>query len=87
VNVATKSGSNQLHGAAWEYLRNSSLDSRNPFFSAVQPLRQNQLGANVGGPVLLPHYDGRNRTFFFGSYEGLRNHTPMQTLGLIPNTW
>lgn len=84
VNVVTKSGTNHLHGAGWEYLRNSTFDSRDPFFPTVQPLRQNQFGANVGGPVLLPHYNGRDRTFFFGSYEGFRNHTPSQTVALIP---
>ena len=55
VNVVTKSGTNAFHGTAWEYLRNSVFDARNPFFSAVNPLRQNQFGANGGGPVLLPH--------------------------------
>ena len=84
VNVVTKSGTNALHGAAWDYLRNSVFDARNPFFPTVNALRQNQFGFNVGGPVRLPRYDGRNRTFFFASYEGFRNSTPGQTLGRIP---
>ena len=84
VNVATKAGANSLHGAAWEYLRNSVFDARDPFFAMVNSLRQNQFGANGGGPVLLPHYDGRNQTFFFVSYEGFRNSTPSQTLGRVP---
>jgi hypothetical protein len=84
VNVVTKSGTNEFHGTAWEYLRNSVFDARNPFFPAVNALRQNQYGGNFGGPVLLPRYNGRNRTFFFGSYEGFRNSTPSQTLGRIP---
>ncbi|MGH9402231.1 MAG: TonB-dependent receptor [Terriglobia bacterium] len=84
VNVVTKSGTNHLHGVGWEYLRDSAFDARDPFFPNVQALRQNQFGANVGGPVLLPHYNGRNRTFFFGSYEGFRNHAPSQTLALVP---
>ena len=84
INVVTKSGSNEFHGAAWEYLRNSVFDARNPFFATVNPLRQNQFGANGGGPVLLPRYNGRNRTFFFASYEGFRNSTPSQTLGRVP---
>jgi hypothetical protein len=50
----------------------------------VNPLRQNQFGAHGGGPVLLPHYDGRNKTFFFVSYEGFRNNTPSQMLGRVP---
>jgi len=84
VNVVTKAGTNQFHGTAWEYLRNSVFDARNPFFASVNPLRQNQFGANGGGPVLLPRYNGRNRTFFFVSYEGFRNSTPSQTLGRVP---
>ncbi len=79
VNVVTKSGANAVHGAGWDFLRNSSLDARNPFFATVNPLRQNQFGANVGGPVILPHYDGRNKTFFFGSYEGGRQHSASVT--------
>ena len=84
VNVVTKSGTNAFHGAAWEYLRNSDFDARNPFFTTLNPLHQNQFGVNGGGPVLLPHYNGRNRTFFFASYEGFRNSTPSQTLGRVP---
>jgi Carboxypeptidase regulatory-like domain len=86
VNVVTKSGANQYHGAAWEYLRNSDFDARNPFFSSVTALRQNQFGANGGGPVILPRYNGRNRTFFFVSYEGFRNRTPSQVLDTIPTS-
>jgi outer membrane receptor protein involved in Fe transport len=84
VNVVTKSGTNAVHGAGWEFLRNSGLDARNPFFTTVNPLRQNQFGANIGGPVVLPHYDGRNRTFFFASYEGGRQHAASQALYLVP---
>ena len=86
VNVVTKSGTNTFHGTAWEYLRNSDFDARNTFFATVNPQRQNQFGGNGGGPVLLPHYNGRNRTFFFGSYEGFRNSTPSQTLGRVPTS-
>ncbi len=84
INVVTKSGTNEFHGAGWEFLRNSGMDARNPFFANVNPLRQNQFGANIGGPVLLPHYNGRNRTFFFGSYEGLRQHSASQRLYAVP---
>jgi len=76
INVVTKAGTNQFNGTAWEFLRNSALDSRNPFLSSVTALHQNQFGANIGGPVLLPHYNGRNKTFFFVSYEQYH-----QTLG------
>jgi hypothetical protein len=84
VNVVTRSGTNSLHGALWEYVRNSAFDARNPFFTTVNALRQNQFGFNAGGPVRLPHYNGRNRTFFFGSYEGFRRSAPGQILGRIP---
>lgn len=70
--AVTKSGTNELHGSLWEFLRNDALNARN-FFSAGKPfLRQNQFGGSVAGPVILPHYNGRNRTFIFGSYQGLR---------------
>jgi hypothetical protein len=66
VNVITKSGSNQFHGSAWNFLRNDALDARN-FFSTSKPsLRQNQYGGTLGGPI---HKD---RTFVFGYFEGLR---------------
>ena len=84
VNVVTKSGTNEFHGAAWEYVRNSAFDARNPFFATVTALRQNQFGANGGGPVILPKYNGKNRTFFFLSYEGFRNRTPSQVLDTVP---
>jgi Carboxypeptidase regulatory-like domain/TonB dependent receptor-like, beta-barrel len=84
VNVVTKSGTNQFHGTLWDYLRNQKLDSRNPFFSSRNPLRQNQFGADVGGPVILPHYNGRNKTFFFASFEGLRRNEAAQRLFKVP---
>jgi carboxypeptidase family protein len=84
VNIVTKSGTNQFHGAAFEFLRNSAMDS-NGFFSNANriPLasfKRNQFGAALGGPVLLPRYNGKNRTFFFVSWEDLRQ------LGGIPFT-
>src|ERR1022692_3193019 len=73
INVVTKSGTNQLHGTAWEFLRNNDFDARNTFFSSVTPYRQNQFGVAAGGPVWFPKiYNGRNKTFFFGAYEGQR---------------
>ncbi len=75
VNLVTKSGTNQFHGDAWEYVRNDAMDAANYFNPVKIPLQQNQFGATVGGPVLLPHYNGRNKTFFYGSYEGFRRST------------
>jgi len=73
VSVVTKSGTNTLHGSVWEFLRNSAFDARNYFLTKVNPLRQNQFGVAVGGPVMIPHfYNGRNKTFFFFDYEGFR---------------
>ncbi|MEO8128294.1 MAG: carboxypeptidase-like regulatory domain-containing protein, partial [Bryobacteraceae bacterium] len=73
ITMVTKSGTNEFHGTAWEFLRNDAFDARNTFASSNPKLRQNQFGFAGGGPVLIPHvYNGRNRTFFFGSYEGTR---------------
>ncbi len=70
INVLTQSGSNQWHGAAWEFLRNNRLDAR-PFNLTTSPdvpeFRRNQFGALIGGPVL------KNKLFGFFAYEGLRN--------------
>ncbi len=76
VNVVTKSGTNELHGSAWDYLRNTAFDARNYFLPASQSkpfFHQNQFGGAIGGPVIIPKlYDGRNKTFFFGAYQGWR---------------
>jgi len=75
INVATKSGTTQYHGAAWEFLRNTVFDARNPFLPKVTPFEQNQFGAAFGGPVWIPKHSGEPKTFFYLSYEGFRNHT------------
>ncbi len=69
VNIATRSGTNDLHGEAFEFLRHQSLDARNFFNAASQkqsPFKRNQFGANLGGPL------AKNKAFFFVTYEGLR---------------
>ena len=73
INVTTRSGTNQLHGSAYEFLRNTKLNAR-PFFNPVRGQNnQNQYGANVGGPVLVPKvYNGKDRTFFFFGFESSR---------------
>lgn len=84
VNVVTKSGTDQYHLAAWEYMRNTILDAKN-YFSGLPKLVQNQFGFNGGGPVRIPHlYDGRHKTFFFGSYEGFRKAQPAGTFYNVP---
>ena len=83
VNIATSSGSNDYHGEFFEFFRNSALDARNFFERTTKPapFHRNQFGFNLGGPVNLPRfgeggspfgYKGKNKTFFFFSYEGLR---------------
>ena len=88
VNVVTKTGTNSLHGAAWEYLRNTVFDARNYFLPVGQAkpaYHQNQFGGSVGGPVLIPKlYNGRNKTFFFGAYQGFRYSKPSDTDLLVP---
>jgi len=73
ITTVSKSGSNSLHGGAFENLENSDLNARNPFSSSVSLVKMNNFGVYVGGPVNLPHlYHGKDKTFFFGSYEALR---------------
>ena len=79
INLRTKSGTNSIHGRAWSIHRNAALNARN-FFAAVTPPQVfNQFGANIGGPVL------KNRTFYFGSYEGTR-HATGRALGFLVET-
>ena len=73
VSVVTKSGTNHYHGALWEFLRNYDMDATGYFNVGKPPLKQNQYGASVGGPVSIPHlYNGKNRTFFYAAWEGYR---------------
>lgn len=70
VNAVTRSGTNQFHGTAFNFLRNYKMNARN-FFSGRDALKRNQYGGTIGGPVMLPGlYDGKNKTFFFFSYQG-----------------
>lgn len=75
VNLTTKSGSNQLHGTAWEFNRNDALTALNGFqprTAGAKPprLNRNQYGLNIGGPVLVPGlYNGKDKTFFFFNWE------------------
>ena len=77
VNVVTKSGTNQLHGSGFEFLRNTALDAKNFFDPNVETYRQNQFGGTVGGPLL------KNRVFFFADYQGTRTTEGIST-GKIP---
>ena len=93
VSVSTKSGTNQFHGSAFEFLRNSYLDARNYFnapflkgiYQPVPPFRRNQFGASFGGPVVLPRvYNGHDRTFFFVDYYGLREFKGLTFVNSVP---
>ena len=77
VNVSTKGGTNEYHGAVFEFLRNSSLDARPYAFTSEvpekSPFKWNQYGFTLGGPVQIPKlFDGKNRLFFMSNYEGFR---------------
>jgi Carboxypeptidase regulatory-like domain len=87
VNVSLRSGTNQLHGTAFEFLRNQDLDARNFFnTTGVRPaVKQNQFGFTLGGPIVIPHvYNGKNRTFIFGDYEGTRVRRAQTFNNLVP---
>jgi hypothetical protein len=86
ISIVTRSGTNQFHGTAFDYLRNDALDASNWFngFVNVPPLpkaeeRQNDFGGTLGGAII------KNRTFFFFSYEGLRLRLPMTSLSVVPD--
>jgi len=89
LNVTIKSGTNELHGTAYEFLRNSDLDANNFFNNAngapIAPFKQNQFGFSIGAPVLIPKvYNGKNRTFFFFDYQGTRIRTGQTFLATVP---
>ncbi len=81
VQMVSKSGTNQFHGSAFEFLRNNVLDARNFFATTVPPFKRNEFGGTFGGPIK------KNKTFFFGEYAGLRqrlgepNIVPVPTAG------
>jgi Carboxypeptidase regulatory-like domain/TonB dependent receptor len=89
INLSTKSGTNGLHGEAYEYLRNKVLDANDFFLNKAgqkrPPFTQNQFGANAGGPLVIPHaYDGRDKTFWFFSWEGFRLRTGTAFTTTVP---
>ena len=81
VNAVTRTGTNAYHGTVYEFFRNSALDARNPFdqVGKVAPLRRNQFGASIGGPII------HDRTFIFGDYEGLRWFNSTNTSSTVPS--
>jgi hypothetical protein len=79
ISVVTKSGSNEFHGALFEYLRNDRLDARNFFDADKSPLKLNQFGGSLGGPIR------RDRTFFFASVEALKQRAGVNLLATVPS--
>ena len=74
ISFASKSGTNEVHGSAYDFIRNDYVDARGFFAPTKGVYRQNDFGGSLGGPVWIPKlYNGRNRTFFFVAYEGFRN--------------
>ena len=90
-SLLSRSGTNIVHGSAYDYLRNNFFDANdwfNDYYGVPQPaLRQNDFGGSLGGPIWIPHlYDGRDRSFFFVAYEGLRLTLPTAaTIQYVPD--
>ncbi|MGH9944983.1 MAG: carboxypeptidase regulatory-like domain-containing protein, partial [Pyrinomonadaceae bacterium] len=97
VSIVTRSGTNDFHGSVFEYLRNDALDANDWFNNSRRlpkpPLRQNDFGGVLGGPLYLPRFgeggptfnSGKNRSFFFFSYEGLRLLQPQTLITPLPS--
>ncbi len=80
INIVTASGSNQLHGNAYEFLRNSALDARNYFdHGPIPPFERNMFGGSLGGPIK------KDKTFLFANYEGFRQKLGLSDLTLVPD--
>jgi len=81
VTIITQSGSNDWHGTAFEFLRNSDLDARNFFDHAIPHFARNQFGGSLGGPIQ------KDRTFLFGNYEGFQQHLGLTDVTLVPDNY
>jgi len=80
VNAITRSGTNQIHGSGYEFLRNSKLDALNYFdVGKIPPFKRNQFGGTIGGPIVKDH------TFFFADYEGIRQSKGISALTFVPS--
>jgi hypothetical protein len=84
-NMITKSGTNQIHGSAYEFLRNSDINARSYFQPTLPLLQYNDFGFTVGGPAYIPKvYNGRNKTFFFANIDWTWQNTAVQFLQILP---
>ncbi len=79
TNIITRSGTNRYHGALWEFLRNDVFDATNYFGTTTEPLKQNQFGGTIGGPIR------KDRSFFFGYFEGFRNRQGETDSSTVPS--
>lgn len=79
TNIITRSGTNEYHGTVWDFFRNNAMDAKSFFADSVEPLHRNQFGGVFGGPVK------RDKTFFFGYYEGIRYSQGATTLATVPS--
>ncbi len=88
INVVTRSGTNEFHGTAFEFVRNDMFDARNTFLTPTQrinALRRNQFGVSLGGPVVIPKlYNGKDRTFIFGNFDLVRQRTASLRSSVVP---
>ena len=78
TNIVTRTGTNSFHGAVWEFFRNDAMDASDFSAHSVQPLKQNQFGGTFGGPIV------KDKTFFFGYYEGFRNRQGETVSATVP---
>src|SRR5205814_1419293 len=79
TNIITRSGTNGYHGALWEFFRNDVFDATNYFGTTTEPLKQNQFGGTIGGPIR------KDRSFFFGYFEGFRNRQGETDSSTVPS--
>jgi hypothetical protein len=85
ITTVSKSGTNDFHGGAFENLQNTYFNASDTFSHEVTPVKLNDFGVYVGGPIIIPKlYNGRNKTFFFGSFEALRLPKSLTALLSVP---
>ena len=86
ISIVTQSGTNAFHGNLFEYYRGNALEARDPFNTTGDSaaFQRNQFGGSIGGPVRVPKYDGRNKTFFLFNYEGNRQYQDATRVASVP---
>jgi hypothetical protein len=85
VTLVSKTGTNELHGSAFEFVRNDQFDARNFFAPSVAPFRRNEFGVTFGGPILIPKiYNGKNKTFFFFEWAAFRQRLATPVVFAVP---